>query len=104
MDRLEQLIRFVEEDPHDPFNRYALALEYSKSDFQKAAELFEALLKEHEGYTPTYYHAAKLFESNGDINRAIAIYEKGIAVTLRQQERKAMQELKSALEQLRHDD
>ena len=32
MDRLGQLKQFVAEEPDDPFNAYALALEYLKTD------------------------------------------------------------------------
>jgi Cytochrome c biogenesis factor len=43
--RIDLLKKFIEEDPSDPFNVYALALEYIESNPEKAKELFEQLLK-----------------------------------------------------------
>jgi lipoprotein NlpI len=36
MTRLEQLHQFLQEDPADPFNLYALAIEYQKTDIPHA--------------------------------------------------------------------
>ena len=53
-DRIKQLEKFYEEDPLDPFNAYALALEYLHSEPQKSRLLFESLLQGHAEYLPTY--------------------------------------------------
>jgi tetratricopeptide (TPR) repeat protein len=98
--RLDTLLQFYEDDPNDPFNIYALAIEYQKSDPAKAIHYFNILLTSHEGYVPTYYHAAKLFQETGDVEKAIIVYEKGIAVAKSQNEMKAARELKSAYDEL----
>ncbi len=98
--RLEHLRQYFRDDPKDPFNIYALAIEYLKHDVAQAREYFNILLKEHEGYVPTYYHAAKLCEETGDINEAIRILEKGMAVARKQGEEKAFREMRSAYEEL----
>jgi tetratricopeptide (TPR) repeat protein len=99
-ERLKQLREFYEQDPSDPFNAYALALEYQKVDVQKAAEFFEILLTNHADYLPTYYHAAKFFQDRGDRDRAINTYETGISLARRLGDQKAQRELKSAYDEL----
>ena len=98
--RLQQLQEFYESDPQDPFNIYALALEYLKVDTQKARTLFDELLSLHSEYLPTYYHAAKFFVESGERELAIDTYEKGMAVAQKLNDQKALRELKSAYDEL----
>lgn len=100
MSRLEQLLKFLEEDPDDPFNIYALALEYQKLDPEKALVLFNLLLEEHANYVPTYYHLGKLYEETGERDKAITVFEKGVEKARIQNEFKALRELRSALDEL----
>lgn len=93
---LEKLLVFYQEDPHDPFNLYALALEYQKHDAGKAAEFLELLLHDFPTYLPTYYHAAQFFEGCGWNEKARATYEKGIQLAFEQHNAKAHQELNRA--------
>ena len=99
-ERLKQLREFYEEDPSDPFNAYALALEYQKVDVQKATQFFEMLLENHGDYLPTYYHAAKFFQDRGDKDKAIGIYETGISLARKLGDYKSQRELKSAYDEL----
>jgi len=100
MDRLNQLEEFYKDDPRDPFNIYALALEYQNHDPSRSQALFNMLLLDHENYVPTYYHAAKLAEKQGDYATARKIYEKGMEQCRKLNETKALRELKSAYEEL----
>ncbi len=93
---LEKLLVFYEEDPHDPFNLYALALEYQKHDATQAKEYFEKLLRDFATYLPTYYHAAQFFNSCHWIEKARDTYEKGIQLASEQHNVKAFQELTRA--------
>lgn len=102
-DRITQLLEFYQEDPHDPFNLYALALEYLKSDAEKAREHFDRLLNIHAGYLPTYYHAAKLYEARGEKEKAKEVFEKGISLAGKLHDAKAMRELKAAYDELMFD-
>ena len=99
MTRLEQLQQFVDDDPNDPFNLYALALEYTKSDARKAEDLFGKLLLEHTNYLPTYYQAANLFESIGKHDLAIATLQKGIILAKSLNEMKTLRELQTMLDE-----
>lgn len=94
--RLALLKQFYEEDPHEPFNVYALATEYLSIDPQQALDLFEQLLTQHPHYGATYYHAAALYAQLGDNAKAEQTYQQGIAVLESQQNAKAIKELKGA--------
>lgn len=98
--RLNLLQQFLEEDPHDPFNIYALALEYQKIDINKSKELFDRLLKEHEHYIPSYYHAGNLYLNLNLVEEAKQILEKGILKAKQQNELKAMREMQSVYDEL----
>jgi tetratricopeptide (TPR) repeat protein len=98
--RLNQLEQFYKDEPQDPFNLYALALEYMKFDLDKSKECFNKLLTEHSQYLPTYYHAAKLYLDLNDREQAIVIYEKGIALAKKINDAKAIRELQSAYQEL----
>ena len=98
--RIQQLEGFVKEDPHDPFNLYALALEYSKSDVRKALEIFNKLLDEHANYVPTYYHLGKLYVDISQNEKALAVFETGIKVANDEKNYKALRELQSARQEL----
>ncbi len=94
--RLTLLKQFYEEEPHDPFNMYALATEYLSTDTTQALGLFEKLLAEHPQYAATYYHAAALYAQLGDNTKAEETYLKGIAIVSAQNNPKAIKELKGA--------
>jgi tetratricopeptide (TPR) repeat protein len=98
--RLEQLIKFYEEDPKDPFNAYGLALEYYKSDVQKSEEFFNKLLTDFPEYLPAYYHAAKLKEEQNANEVALTIYTKGMDLAKKLRDQKTLQELQSAYNEL----
>lgn len=94
--RIEALEKFLQEDPNDPFNYYALALEYLKSDQQKAAALFRKLLDEHSDYLPTYYPYAHLMIELGKSNEAEALFNQGIEKAESAGDQKTVRELKAA--------
>ena len=95
-ERIQVLLDFLEEEPNNPFNLYALALEFQNIEREKAEIYFDKLLNEHKGYLPTYYHAAAFFEQKGDITQAKDIYKAGIALATQKGEQKTLKELKNA--------
>ena len=96
LNRIEQLLKFVDEEPDNPFNLYALALEYQNIDKEKAIFYFGKLLNEHESYIPTYYHAASFYTERGLLPQAKQVYEKGIQLAKDQNAAHALKELKNA--------
>lgn len=96
MDRLQQLIAFQQEEPHDPFNQYALALEYLKHDPAKSESLFSSLLEEHPDYLPTYYPFAQLLAGKQDRQRTESVFQAGIEQARKSNDQKALRELRSA--------
>jgi Tfp pilus assembly protein PilF len=96
LSRIEVLKEFAKQEPDNPFNWYALALEYQHIDIIKAKDLYNKLLKEHKSYLPTYFHAALFFSENGETDFAKEIYESGIALAKDQNDLHALKELKNS--------
>lgn len=102
--RLERLFEFLKDEPNDPFLLYAIALEYNEAEPHKALEYFNILLKDHENYTGTYYHAAKLHEKLGNIDEALKTYEKGILICRKNNDTHALSELMRAYNSFRNEE
>lgn len=101
--RIDQLQAFYQEDPTDPFNLYALALEQQKTDAQKAIELFTRLTKEHPEYIPTYYHLGRAYQDLGNRDQALKVFMAGIEQARRHSDLKALRELHAAHQDLLFD-
>jgi tetratricopeptide (TPR) repeat protein len=79
--RLQKLLSFLENEPTDPFLKYAIATEYlSQNDLEKALFYYDDLMTQHPDYVGTYYHAGKLYERLERKPEAILIYEKGMQI------------------------
>jgi len=96
MDRISQLESFIKEDPGDPFNHYALALEYLKTDPARAYEQFEWLLKQHPDYLPTYYPLAHLLIDMRRPERGEEVFKLGIEKARVLKDVKTLRELQAA--------
>lgn len=94
---LQKLSDFYEEDPNDPFNLYALALEYEKTDRVAAGKWYEELLTRFPDYLPTYYQAAQFFITDEEHDSAEATLKNGIELAKTQNNSKTEQELVRAL-------
>lgn len=94
--RIKYLQEEIESFPEDPFNYYALALEYSGSVSEQAEPLFEKLLADFPDYLPVYYQAANYYFERGDYPRAESLFQTGIALAEKQQNAKTLRELKSS--------
>ncbi|NHE59710.1 tetratricopeptide repeat protein [Cyclobacterium plantarum] len=95
-DRIKELLQYIEKEPYDPFNIYALALEYQNQDKEKASFYFNKLLEEHKSYLPTYYHAALLFMELNQPEKAEKTFLDGIALANTQNDAHAKKELQNA--------
>ena len=101
MDRIATLKEYLKASPNDNFLQHALALELIKEgDDAGARSLFQSILQRDPAYTGTYYHLAKLLERQGETEKAIATYEKGMAVAKEAGDRHAFNELQMAYEDL----
>jgi len=96
MDRIRQLEEFLKEDPNDPFNSYALALEYLKTDTDKSRRLFENLIKDQPNYLPTYYPFAHLLIELQQPQKAESVFKTGIEISKKLNDLKTLKELNSA--------
>jgi len=103
-DRIQQLIRFVQEEPDEPFNVYALAMEFLNGQPQEAKAYFDQLLAKFPDYLPTYYHAAALYADLDERDKAAELYEKGIELAQAQKNQKTLQELQRAQQAFDDDD
>jgi tetratricopeptide (TPR) repeat protein len=95
-ERLKILFDYLEEEPNDPFNIYAIAMEYLNKDIERAKFYLEKLLVEHPDYIPTYYHAAALYFENGEFEKAENTFKAGIEKAHQKKSMKAFDELKRA--------
>lgn len=98
LDRLQLLRDFIKEEPENPFNFYALALELREKDHEEASELFDYVLVNHPDYLPVYFPSAHFFAELNDLQKARETFEKGIRLAQSNNEEKALKELKNAFQ------
>lgn len=103
-ERLAQLFKFLEEDPNDPFTLYAIAMEYEKTKPFVALGYYELLLREHEDYVGTYYHAAKLYAMLDKKKEAEETFKKGLLIAQKQADHHAYRELQNAYNEFLYDE
>lgn len=95
--RLSKLLEFLESDPNDPFILYALATEYNNlNDKEKAYSFYLQLTDKHPDYVGTYYHLGKLQEKDGEKEKAIETFQKGMQVARNKRDMHAFSELQGA--------
>ena len=88
-------------DPTDSFTRYAIGLEFAKlENFPEAIRILEDLRERDPEYVPTYYMLAGYYRHIGDEESAKLIYNEGIAMATKANDRHALSELQSALDEI----
>ena len=101
MSRLDQMLAFLESDPHDPFTRYAVALELKGAGrTEEALEHLEMLRRDAPDYLPTYYQLGGLLRSLNRNDDAQTAYEQGCAVARSAGDTHTLSELQAALDEL----
>jgi predicted Zn-dependent protease len=96
--RLDLIRKMQENDPHDPFLKYAVALEYiALNEPTVAVEQLYQLMHDHPDYLPTYYQLGKLLEIDNAIDNAVKIYKLGKALAHRNGDKKTWGEINEAL-------
>jgi tetratricopeptide (TPR) repeat protein len=94
INRLERLLEFFNNEPNDPFLKYALATEYVRLNNEDLAlKFYLDLVNNHEDYVGTYYHLGKLYEGLNQKEEALKTYEKGIQVARKIKDQHALNEL-----------
>lgn len=96
LDRVGMLRAYILDEPENPFNRYALALEIKEIDPNEAAELFDFLLLNHSRYLPVYFPSAHFFFEIGQLEKAQGIFQNGIALAQELNNQKTLKELQNA--------
>lgn len=85
----------------DSFLEHALALEYIKiNEFEKAIDLFRAVLQRDPGYVGSYYHLGKLHEKMGNVKEALDVYQAGMNEARKAKDNHSYNELNAAFEDL----
>lgn len=99
--RVKKLMEFLEADPNDSFSRFALALEHLKSgDTASAQQHFEHILTHDPGYIGVYYHLGKLYQSLGELRKALKTFTTGISAARKENDLHAASELEQAISEL----
>lgn len=99
-DRLNQLLKYYNEEPNDPFIIYGIAMEYMNFNLNKARIYFEMLLENHPDYLATYYQVGHLYEEIEEVELAKNSYQKGMALALKLNNTNTLRELQNALNEL----
>ena len=93
-DRISILKSFITEEPSEPFNYYALAMELVNRDPEASAEILLKMTLDFPDYLPSYYQLSDLQHRSGRQQEAIELAEKGIELALKQSDYKALAELR----------
>ncbi|MEM6630951.1 MAG: tetratricopeptide repeat protein [Bacteroidota bacterium] len=101
IDRIHQLMAFLEKDPTDRFTLYSIAYEYLKREKLEEAENFFKKLKNIDPlYIGLYYHLGKIYQQKEQWDEAISTFEEGIDVANQISDNHALDELKRAIQQV----
>ena len=99
--RLEQLEKFLEEEPADTFTHYAIALEYiAKRNYDEAIAKFEEVLALDPNYVAAYHQLGLLYVRLDLVDDARKIFEQGIRVADQIRDAHARSEMEDALDEL----
>ena len=99
MDRTDQLRKFIEAQPDEPFPRYALALELKgKGDAEGAASELQELQTRAPDYLAAYLQLGLVLQTLGRNDEARATLQRGQEVARKKGDTHTLSELTSALE------
>lgn len=99
MDRIEQLIEMLKEDPNDPFLHYAIGLELAKKkNYQEAMTSFQTVITLDENYVAAYYQLGIIFIEIDIVDVAKTYIEKGMEKAALKKDFKAKGELEELLD------
>ncbi|HEX9614796.1 MAG TPA: tetratricopeptide repeat protein [Bacteroidota bacterium] len=100
-DRIAQLKEFLENDPDDPFTRYALALEYAGlGEIQIAISMLLEVIERNSAYVPAYQQLGYQYQKLDLRAEAQQVFRRGIDVAREQNDTHAQREMQDALDEL----
>ncbi len=99
--RKQQIEEMLAEDPHDPFLRYGLAMEYvGAGQDEEAVRCFKELLQIAPDYVPGYMQAGRALARLNRVGEARVLFQAGIAAARKQGDLHAAEEMTGFLEEL----
>lgn len=102
-ERVALLKKYISEEPDNPFNLYALSMEYYDEAPEKARPLMEELVEKHGEYLPTYFKLAHLYWDLEEWSKADHIFLSGIGLAWKLSDQKALDELQAAYQNFQYD-
>jgi Tfp pilus assembly protein PilF len=101
MTRREKLEALLQDDPHDSFLRYAVAMEHkSEGNLPAAVATLREVLARDPKYVAAYFQAAQLLAEEREIEPAQELLRQGITVAERAGDTHAAGEMQGLLTQL----
>jgi len=101
VDKLAGLKEILAMDPKNSFARYGIAVELaSRGEVDAALSEFDKLLAIDPDYTAGYFMAAQTLAKHGRNSQAIVLLKSGISCAARTDNRHALSEMQSMLDEL----
>ena len=98
-DRISQLRNLLENDPHDAFCMYGIAMEHAKNGCHlEAIAWFDRTMETDPAYCYAWYHKARCQEDSGDTFAATQTLEEGIKQAHELGDHHALEEMTSLLQ------
>jgi len=96
-ERIKHFEEEIQNSPNEPFNYYALALEYYTVDSNKTLQLLNFLLHKFPDYLPTYFQLSQLYiELDYEMAKIEEVFLNGIQLAKLKQDFKTLKELQVA--------
>jgi tetratricopeptide (TPR) repeat protein len=96
--RLEILQGMLSQDPANTFARYGLAMELAnQGKYADAVQQFEELIQNKPDYCAAYFHGGQTLEKAGEVEKAAAMYRRGIEAARQAGDTHTRMELEGAL-------
>ncbi len=102
--RLKNLESFLELEPEDPFNWYAVAMEYKSTNISKTKKHLNHLLTHFSDYLATYYQMSEILIDEQETQQAELILKKGIVLAKAKNDINTLRELQNLLNNLLFDE
>ena len=88
----------LSQDPANTFARYGLAMEFAnQGQYAEAVRQFEELIQNKPDYCAAYFHGGQTLEKAGEVEKAAAMYRRGIEAARQVGDTHTRMELEGAL-------